>query len=239
FIDLQHPIMRDLLVKAPGTYQHTMIVASLAQAVGDAIGADTLLLRVGAYYHDIGKIQKSNLYVENQLGGQNDHDEMDPMESARFIIGHVEKGAEVGRTIGLPEVVIDLISQHHGTQLVEYFYEKAKARQSSLLHNATYRYPGPKPRSVEAVILMIVDAAEAASRTVREPTRERIEQIVRVIIEKRIADGQFDKCDIRTRDLGTIVETLVDALVASSHSRVMYPWQEEKKVDFEFEELDL
>ena len=239
FIDLQHPIMRDLLVKAPGTYQHTMIVASLAQAVGDAIGADTLLLRVGAYYHDIGKIQKSNLYVENQLGGQNDHDEMDPMESARFIIGHVEKGAEVGRTIGLPEVVIDLISQHHGTQLVEYFYEKAKARQGSLLHKATYRYPGPKPRSVEAVILMIVDAAEAASRTVREPTRERIEQIVRIIIEKRIADGQFDKCDIRTRDLGTIVETLVDALVASSHSRVMYPWQEEKKVDFEFEELDL
>ena len=239
FIDLQHPIMRDLLVKAPGTYQHTMIVASLVQAVGDAIGADTLLLRVGAYYHDIGKIQKSNLYVENQLGGQNDHDDMDPMESARFIIGHVEKGIEVGRAIGLPAVVIDMISQHHGTQIVEFFYEKAKARQGSLTHKATYRYPGPKPETIEAAVLMIVDAAEAASRTLSNPTRERIEKVVRVIIEKRIADGQFDECDIRTRDLGTIVQTLVDALVATSHSRVMYPWQDEKKVDFEFEELGL
>lgn len=239
FIDLQHPIMRDLLVKAPGTYQHTMIVASLVQAVGDAIGADTLLLRVGAYYHDIGKIQKPNLYVENQLGGKNDHDEMEPVESARFIIGHVEKGIEIGRTIGLPDVVIDLISQHHGTQLVEFFYEKAKVRQGTLTHKATYRYPGPKPQSVEAAILMIVDAAEAASRTLRDPTRERIEKIVRVIIEKRITDGQLDECDIRTRDLGKVVQTLVDALVATSHSRVMYPWQEEKKVDFEFEELEL
>lgn len=239
FIDLQHPIMRDLLVKAPGTYQHTMIVASLVQAAGDAIGADTLLLRVGAYYHDIGKIQKPNLYVENQLGGKNDHDDMEPVESARFIISHVEKGIEIGRTIGLPDVVIDLISQHHGTQLVEFFYEKAKNRQGTLTHKATYRYPGPKPQTIEAAILMIVDAAEAASRTLRDPTREKIEKIVRVVIEKRIVDGQFDECDMRTKDLGTIVETLADALIASFHSRIQYPWQEEKKVDFEFEELEL
>ena len=230
YSDLQNPVMREFLNKAPGTYQHTMAVAYLAQAVGEDIGANALLLRVGAYYHDIGKMVNPQLYIENQFDGNNGHDSMDPQKSARFIINHVREGKKIGQKMGLPEGIVDLILQHHGTQLVEYFYDKAaRANPGSVRRKENYRYPGPKPQSVEAAILMIVDAAEATSRSFENPTREKLENMVRFIIEKRIADGQFDECDISTRDLGKIVQSLTGALEASFHSRVEYPWQEEKK----------
>jgi hypothetical protein len=230
YADLHHPLLRDLLSKAPATYQHTMTVAYLAQTAGEAIGAKTLLLRVGAYYHDIGKMTNPKLFAENQSGGQNPHDDLDPYESTKIIINHTKHGEEIARKMGLPEIILDFISQHHGTMLVEYFYNKAvKESSNSRPLKKDFRYPGPKPQTVEAAILMIVDAVEAASRSLKEPTREKIEEMIRLIIVKRIADGQFDECNLSTRYLARIVEKLVNSLEASLHSRVEYPWQEKKK----------
>jgi putative nucleotidyltransferase with HDIG domain len=230
--DPENPVLKDLLSNAPGTYQHTLAVASLAQAVGEAVGANTPLLRVGAYYHDIGKLNNPGMFAENQFRTKNSHENLEPLESARIIIDHVKNGKMIAEDIGLPAEVIDLILQHHGTQLVEYFYDKAmKNTPESFPRKEHYRYRGPKPQCVEAAILMIVDAVEAALRSVSEPNRGEIEKVIRYVIEKRLAEGQLDDCDVTTRDLARIIESLTDALEAQFHSRVMYPWQE-KRIDF-------
>jgi hypothetical protein len=229
YMDLNRPLMKELLSKAPGTYQHCMTVAYLAQSVGEAIGADTLLLRIGAYYHDVGKMMNPKFFIENQFNGENPHDVLEPRESARIIIKHVRHGMRIGQESGLPKIVVDLILQHHGTQLMEYFYNiAAKTYPQSTIREADFRYPGPKPMSVEAAILMIVDAVEAASRSLQDPTRKKFEKMVRLILVKRIVDEQFSECDLTSRDLSKIVKTLVDALEASFHSRIRYPWQEKK-----------
>ena len=229
YIDLNRLLMKELLSKAPGTYQHSMTAAYLAQSVGEAIEADTLLLRIGAYYHDVGKMMNPKFFIENQFNGENPHDVLEPRESARIIIKHVGHGMRIGQESGLPKVVVDLIIQHHGTQLIEYFYNiAAKTYPQSTIREADFRYPGPKPQSVEAAILMIADAVEAASRTLEEPTRRKFKKLVRLILVKRIIDGQFSECDLTSRDLSKIVETLVDALEATYHSRIRYPWQEKK-----------
>lgn len=232
YSDLQHPLLRDLLTKTPGTYQHTMAVAHLAQAAGDAIGADTLLLRIGAYFHDVGKMMEPGLFVENQFDGKNPHEELDPFESARVIMEHVARGKKIAEQAGLPEAVVDFIPQHHGTLLIEYFYDKAlKActEQGESGDNGVreedFRYPGPKPQSIEAAILMIVDAVEATSRTIQQPTREKMEALVNRIVQNRIADGQFSECEVTTRELFIITRALVNSLEASYHTRVEYPWQ--------------
>jgi hypothetical protein len=230
FADLQHPLMRDLLTKAPATYQHTMTVAYLAQSVGEAIGANTLLLRIGAYYHDIGKMADPKLFTENQSKGENPHDDLGWQESANLIINHVRYGENLAREFGVPEIIVDFIPQHHGTQLVEYFYNKAVENSQGIeFEEEDFRYPGPKPQSIEAAILMIVDAVEAASRSLKEPTRENINNMIRLLIVKRIEDGQFDECNLSTHYLGKIVQTLVDALEAALHPRVAYPWQNKEK----------
>ena len=230
YADLQHPLMKDLLTKTPATYQHTMTVAYLAHTVGQAIGANTLLLRIGAYYHDIGKMADPEIFSENQSGWKNPHDDLDPQESAKLIINHVTHGAKIALEMKLPEIVVGLILQHHGTQLVEYFYNKAiKASQGDEVRKEDFRYPGPKPQSVEAAVLMIVDAVEATYRSIEGPTREKIEKMIRLLIVKRVADGQFDECNLSTRYLARIVRVLVDSLEASFHSRVLYPWQEKGK----------
>lgn len=229
YMDLEHPLLRDLLTKTPGTYQHSMTVAYLAQAAGEAIGANTTLLRIGAYYHDIGKILQPKMFIENQFNGKNGHDEIPPVQSAKIIINHVTNGMKISLENGLPEMVVDLIPQHHGTHLVEYFYHKAgKNNGAGNLREENFRYPGPKPQSVEAAILMIVDAVEAASRAINEPTREKIDGLVRMITEKRIAEGQFDECDISVRDLYKVRQAIIKALEGSFHSRVAYPWQNDK-----------
>jgi hypothetical protein len=218
--------MKDLLTGAPATYQHTMTVAYLAQAAGDAVGANTTFLRIGAYYHDIGKIENPEFFSENQLDADNPHDDLEPGKSAKLIIDHVKHGQALGRARGLPEIVVDFIAQHHGTQVVEFFYEKAvEGKQEFEPCKQDFRYPGPKPQSLEAAILMIVDAVEAASRSIREPSPKKIETMIRLLIVKRIADGQLDECNLSTRDLAKIVETLLNSLMASGHSRVVYPWQ--------------
>jgi putative nucleotidyltransferase with HDIG domain len=230
FADLQHPLMRDLLTKTPGTDQHTMTVAYLAQSVGEAIGANTLLLRIGAYYHDIGKMADPKLFTENQSDGENPHDDLGWQESANLIINHVRYGEKLAQEFGVPEIIVDFIPQHHGTQLVEYFYNKAvENSQVTEFGEEDFRYPGPKPKSIEAAILMIVDAVEAASRSIKEPTRENINNMIRLLIVKRIEDGQFDECNLSTNYLSKIVHTLVDSLEAALHSRVTYPWQNKEK----------
>ena len=229
YMDLNRPLMKELLSKAPGTYQHSMTVAYLAQSVGEAIGADTLLLRIGAYYHDIGKMMNPKFFIENQFNGENPHDVLEPRESARVIVNHVRHGMRIGQESGLPKVVVDLILQHHGSQLMEYFYNiAAKTYPKSTIQEEDFRYPGPKPQSVEAAILMVTDAVEAASRSLENPTRKNFNKMVRLILVKRIVDGQFAECDLSSRDLSKIVGALVDALEASFHSRIRYPWQEKK-----------
>jgi putative nucleotidyltransferase with HDIG domain len=229
YIDLNRPLMKELLSKAPGTYQHSMTVAYLAQSVGEVIGADTLLLRIGAYYHDIGKMMNPKFFIENQFNGENPHDVLEPRESARVIVNHVRHGMRIGQESGLPKVVVDLALQHHGTQLMEYFYNiAAKTYPKSTIQEEDFRYPGPKPQTVEAAILMVCDAVEAASRSLEDPTRKKFEKMARLILVKRIVDGQFAECDLSSRDLSKIVRALVDALEASFHSRIRYPWQEKK-----------
>jgi putative nucleotidyltransferase with HDIG domain len=226
FANLEHPLMKDLLTKTPATYQHTMTVAYLAEVIGRAVGADLPLLRVGAYYHDIGKMSDPRLFAENQSRGNNPHDVMPPKESAKLIINHVIYGEKIGRDMGLPEVVLDLIRQHHGTQLTDYFYSKAlKTGNGGRVIREDFQYPGPKPQTVEAAILMIVDAVEAASRSLERPTRAKFEKMVRLLVMKRISDGQFDECNLSTRYVDRIIQTLTDALEASCHARVSYPWQ--------------
>jgi putative nucleotidyltransferase with HDIG domain len=227
YTDLQRPLMKKLLKEARGTYQHSMTVAYLAQSAGEAIGANTLLLRIGAYYHDIGKITNPGYFIENQFNGKNPHDILEPKESANLIVDHVRNGLKIGQESGLPKVVVDLILQHHGTHLIEYFYNIAvKSYLKNLIREDDYRYPGPKPQRVEAAILMIADAVEAASRSLQEPTRKKFEKMVRLILVKRIVDGQFSECDLTTSDLEKIIRALVDTLEASFHSRIRYPSQE-------------
>jgi putative nucleotidyltransferase with HDIG domain len=227
FSDLQHPLMIELLTKAPGTYQHAMTVAHLAYTLGETIGANSLLLRVAAYYHDIGKTLNPDLFVENLFGRKSPHEALPAIESTKIIMEHVKDGQRIARQAGLPEVVVDFIPQHHGTLLVEYFYDKAlKENPRAVISENDFRYPGPKPQSVEAAILMIVDAVEATSRTIEEPTREKIEAMIRHIIMNRITDGQFDECNLSTREVALIVMALVRSLEAAFHTRVEYPWQQ-------------
>ena len=231
YTDLQRPLLKKLLKEAPGTYQHSMTVAYMAQLVGEAIGANSLLLRVGAYYHDIGKMERPKNFIENQYNSENPHDLLDPWESTELIINHVKHGIKMGMSSRLPRAIVDLILQHHGTQLMEYFYSiAAKDQGEARLDKRDFRYPGPKPQSIEAAILMIVDAAEAASRSMQDPTRGKLEKMVELIVGKRIADGQFSECDLTTRDISKISGALVNALEASFHSRIRYPWQEKRPV---------
>ena len=230
FSDLQQPLMIELLTKAPGTYQHSMTVAHLAYSVGEAIGANSLLLRVAAYHHDIGKTANPDFYVENLFGRKSPHDALPALESTRIIMDHVKIGKKIALEAGLPEVIADFIPQHHGTLLIEYFYDKAcKENPGAVVNQKDFRYPGPKPQSVEAAILMICDAVEATSRTLEEPTREKIEAMIRHFIVNRFTDGQFDECNLSTRELAEIVMVLVHTLEASLHRRIAYPWQQKEE----------
>ncbi len=226
FADLEHPLLKKLFAEAPATYQHSLNVAYLAQAAGEAIGADGVLLRVGAYFHDIGKLDRPEAFVENQRNGINPHDDLDPRESCAILFEHVSRSRTVCRAAGLPEPVRDLVAQHHGTQLVEYFYQKALSRApQAALREQEFRYPGPKPRSPEAALLMIADAVEAASRTLERPGREAFEELVRRIVLGRIADQQFSECVLDTQEIDAVMRALVDALEAAFHGRIAYPWQ--------------
>jgi cyclic-di-AMP phosphodiesterase PgpH len=230
--DPRQPLLRQLQQKAPGTYHHSHQVANIAEAAADAIGADSLLVYVGALYHDIGKMNKPDYFVENQAGGVNKHDKLSPAMSLLVIIGHVKDGVEMAREYNLPRALIHFIESHHGTTLVEYFYHAARtqAKQSdrSAVTEFEFRYPGPKPRTKEAAILMLADAVESATRAMGDPTAGRIENVVRDISRRRLLDGQFNQCDLTFRELGQIEDALISRLTSIYHGRISYPTPDEE-----------
>ncbi|MGE3962317.1 MAG: HD family phosphohydrolase [Dehalococcoidia bacterium] len=221
-VQLNHPLLRRLQDEAPGTFQHSMLVGSLADRAADRIGADSLLVRVGAYYHDIGKLHSPGFFVENFGDGPNPHDNLDPLQSSRVIMRHVSAGAELARKHGLPEAVIAFVQQHHGSRLVAYFYRQA-AQVKPDIDPELFRYPGPKPQTREAALVMLADASEASVRASADRTSDRIRQIVDGIIAERLEEGQFDECDISMRDLRIAADSFVTSLSAVYHPRVEYP----------------
>lgn len=228
--DVAHPLLQELVRRAPGTYNHSINVASLAEAAADAIGANGLLVRVGAYFHDIGKMFKPGYFIENVGQDVNRHESLVPAMSTLIIIAHVKDGADLARQHHLPQPIIDFIEQHHGTTLVEYFFRRAsQIRDSnpdaSEVEENSFRYPGPKPQTKEAAVLMISDAVEGACRVLVEPTPARIESLVHDLAMKRLLDGQFDECGLNLLELNAIEESLVKSLTAVYHGRVKYPDQ--------------
>jgi putative nucleotidyltransferase with HDIG domain len=220
--DLNRPILRRLMLEAPGTYHHSLVVGSLTEAGATAIGGSPLLGRVGAYYHDIGKIDKAEYYVENQSNARSRHEKLSPTMSCLIIESHVREGAEIARKEKLPKAVVDAILEHHGTTLMSFFYQKALS-QDRETDERDYRYPGPKPRSKETVVLMLADAVEAAARSLTEPTPSRIRGVVTRILDARVKDGQLDESPITFEDLAKIRESFIPILTALFHARVHYP----------------
>lgn len=228
--DVAHPLLQELVRRAPGTYNHSINVASIGEAAAEAIGARGLLVRVGAYFHDIGKMLKPAYFVENQGQQGNRHESLVPAMSTLIIIAHVKEGAELARQHRLPQPIVDLILEHHGTTLVEYFYRRAAAQSQadpngSDVDEQSYRYPGPKPSSRESAVMMLSDAVESASRTLTEPTPARIASLVHELAMKRLLDGQFDECGLTLEELELIEQSLVKSLTAVYHGRVKYPDQ--------------
>ncbi|NDC62866.1 MAG: HDIG domain-containing protein [Planctomycetia bacterium] len=228
--DVAHPLLQELVRRAPGTYNHSINVASIGEAAAEAIGARGLLVRVGAYFHDIGKMLKPAYFVENQGQQASRHESLVPAMSTLIIIAHVKEGAELARQYNLPQPIIDLITEHHGTTLVEYFYRRATERSQSDpnggdVDEQTYRYPGPKPSTRESAVMMLADAVESASRALTEPTPARIASLVHDLAMKRLLDGQFDQCGLTLEELEVIEQSLVKSLTAVYHGRVKYPDQ--------------
>jgi hypothetical protein len=225
--DTSQPLLRQLQQLAPGTYNHSLQVANIAEAAADSIGADSLLVYVGALYHDIGKMNKPEYFIENQSGGVNKHKKLRPAMSLLVIIGHVKDGIELAREYALPRALIHFIESHHGTTLVEYFYHAAKSQAEAddkgSVDEVEFRYPGPKPRTREAAILMLSDAVESATRAMAEPHPSRIENLVRELSRRRLLDGQFDECGLSFRELHRIEDAVIARLCAIHHGRISYP----------------
>lgn len=259
--DPKHPLLRELQLRAPGTYNHSLNVAAISEAAAESVGANSLLTYVGALYHDVGKMNKPDYFVENQSGGPNRHEKLSPAMSLLVIVGHVKDGVELAREFDLPPAVQHFIESHHGTTLVEYFYHRAKKlaveqavaearadEEPPSVHERPtiiseperrpapdaapdedigpqefeYRYPGPKPRTIEAAIVMLADAIESAARTLTEPTPARIEQLVHGLANKRLLDEQFDDCEMTLRDLHTISDSIAKSVASIYHGRITY-----------------
>ena len=226
--DVQHPLLQQLVRRAPGTYNHSINVASIAETAAEAIGCNGLLVRVGAYFHDIGKMLKPAYFVENQGTEGNRHEFLQPAMSTLVIIAHVKDGADLARQHHLPRTIIDFIEQHHGTTLVEYFYRREAKRIESdpslpEPDESTFRYPGPKPQTKETAVLMLADVVESASRALSDPTPARSESLVHDLALKRLLDGQFDECGLTLQELRILEDSLVKSLTAVYHGRVKYP----------------
>ncbi len=225
------PVLRRLALEAPGTYAASVAVANLAETAAEAVGADPLLTRLGSYYHDIGKLKRPYYFIENQQGLTNPHDRLTAHLSAKIIISHVRDGLETADEMGLPAEVRAFIAEHHGTTLVEYFYEKAlqEADEGAQVQESLFRYDGPKPQTRETAILMVADTVEAASRTIAHPDLDGIETLVKNLIEHKIDDGQFDECDLTFADIHTVQDSMVRTLMAAFHQRIKYPAQLEEE----------
>lgn len=236
--DTNRPLLKELSLRAPGTFNHSLQVANLAEAAADRVGANALLTRVGALYHDIGKMLKPEYYVENQRAGVNPHDKLKPRMSALIIASHVKEGLEMAKEYNLPPRVLQFIPTHHGTTRIEYFYRRAleQAEDESNVLESEFRYPGPRPDSKETGILMLADSVEAACRSLDEPTHNRIKSLIDIIFRQNIDDGQLDNTDLTFRDLSQIRETFLSMLMGIYHVRVKYPDQEEDGIPSEEED---
>jgi hypothetical protein len=230
--NLDQPILKDLIVQAPGTYHHSIIVGSLAEAAAKAIYVNPLLARVSAYYHDIGKIKKPLYFSENQGGKSNPHDKLSPSMSSLILNAHVKDGVELAKGQKLGKKILDIIQQHHGTSLISFFYQKAKEKGNpgvESINEKDFRYLGPKPQTKEAGIVMLADAVEAASKTLSEPTTSRVKGLVSRIINHIFTDGQLDDCELTLRDLHYIEENFGRILTGIFHQRVEYPDSQEEQ----------
>ncbi|MBW1714782.1 MAG: HDIG domain-containing protein [Deltaproteobacteria bacterium] len=226
---LDQPILKDLMVNAPGTYHHSVVVSNMVEATAESIHANPLLAKVSAYYHDIGKIKKPLYFVENQARGENRHEKLAPSMSSLILISHVKDGVELAKQQRLGKEIIDTIEQHHGTSLISYFYEKAKDQsgkkggRSSPVKEQDFRYPGPRPQTKEVALVLLADAVEAASRTLVDPTPARIQGMVQKIMNGVFSDGQLDECELTLKDLNQIAKSFTKTLSGIFHGRVEYP----------------
>lgn len=226
-----HPLLERLLLEAPGTHHHGLVVANLAEAAAHEVEADAILVRVGAYYHDVGKLYRPGFFVENQFGSDNPHDTIAPSLSTRIITAHVRDGVSLCREYQVPEAVVNIVREHHGTMLVSYFYHKAKAELGDNIVEDDFRYDGPKPQSKESALIMLADSCEAAVRSLGKPNREQIETMVRKIIATRLQEGQLDECNLTLRDLSTIGDVFIRLLSSMFHTRIEYPQSKELEGD--------
>lgn len=221
--DFNHPLLRELSAKAPGTFHHSIVVGNLAEQAAKEIGANQILARVGCYYHDIGKIYNPSFFVENQIDS-NRHSDLNPSLSAKMIIAHVKNGIKLAEKYRLPKEIIDFIPMHHGTNLVSYFYDKARTEEGEMdtTHDYIYRYPGPKPQTKETGIAMLADAVEAATRSIEEPTPAKLETQITEIIKARFLDGELDECNLTLKDLIKIKQSFLKTLLGIHHQRIKY-----------------
>jgi cyclic-di-AMP phosphodiesterase PgpH len=253
--DLNHPLLRRMTIEAPGTYHHSLVVANLAEAAAEKIGANATMCRVCAYFHDVGKLVKPQYFTENMSFERNPHDDLAPTMSALIIIAHVKEGVDLALKDGLNRHIIDVIQQHHGTSLVYYFYQRALQQQEDAraggkimnireedipeVQEESFRYPGPKPQTKESAIVSLADIVESASRSLEKPTPQKIEQLVNELIEERIADGQLDECDLTLGELRVIAERFRFTLMTMLHTRIAYPKGESRFTPTEDERMKM
>jgi putative nucleotidyltransferase with HDIG domain len=223
-----HPLLRKILTEAPGTYHHSVMVANLAEAGCESVGANGLLARVSSYYHDIGKTKQPHLFIENQMNMENPHDKISPRLSRTVILSHPYDGADMLREHHLPQEIVDIAEQHHGTSLLKFFFHKAKKNDDNISENE-FRYPGPKPQTKEAAIIQISDSVEAAVRSLAKATPTKIETLVKNIINDKLEDGQFDECDLTFKELNGVATMICETLNGIFHSRIEYPEEDVKK----------
>jgi hypothetical protein len=237
--DLNHPLLKRMTIEAPGTYHHSLVVANLAEAAAERIGANATMCRVCSYFHDIGKLVKPEYFTENMSYERNPHDDLAPTMSALIIIAHVKEGVDLALKHSLNQETVDIIQQHHGTSLVQYFYRRAlqqqeDAREGGKIMNIreedipevreeSFRYGGPKPQTKEAAIINLADSIESASRSLEKPNPQKIEQLIKDIVEKRILDRQLDECDLTMRELQEVADSFRFTMRSMMHSRVAYP----------------
>lgn len=223
--DFNQPLLKRMILEAPGTYHHSLVVSNLAETAADAIGANALLTRVGAYYHDIGKMVKPEYFTENQMMGPNKHDNIEPSMSRLVILNHVKEGIDLARKNKLNPAIIDFIPQHHGTSLIYYFYQKSveEAQEGERIDEETFRYPGPKPQTRETAITLLADSVEGATRALDDPNPSNIEVTVKKVINNKFIDGQLDECPLTLKEIDKISSTFIRILTAMYHGRVKYP----------------
>ena len=236
--DLNHPLLKKLLIQAPGTYHHSLVVGNLSETAGRAIGANSLLLRAGSYYHDIGKMKKSKYFTENWTDTRDKHSKLTPSMSSLIILNHIKEGVELAKKNRMNPVIIDFIREHHGTSLMYFFYQQAvnsvkkkdATEKEKKIMEQSFRYPGPKPQTKETAILMLADSVEAAARALNQPTPSRIKGLVQKVVEEKFIDGQLDECDLTLKDLNKIRSSFVHVLTGIHHMRVAYPEKAEEGI---------